>query len=124
MQPPQSSPTSRCDFPAQMAEMYGELMEFNERIHRDLSSRDNLICKLVSCIKQAGIEVTRFISHMKSWLHSTQLTTIDSCLDPLVMTSTDCQPQVCSLKVYCAKGLLGKEVKVISSGPFTLYLQL
>ena len=94
-----------------MAEMYGELMEFNERIHRDLSSRDNLICKLVSCIKQAGIEVTRFISHMKSWLHSTQLTTIDSCLDPLVMTSTDCQPRYVVSRCTVPRAFLGRKLR-------------
>ena len=32
-------------------------MEFNDRLHREQSKKDRVICKLVNCIKQAGIEV-------------------------------------------------------------------
>ena len=40
-----------------MAEMYGELMELNERLHRDVASKDIVIGKLASCIRKARIKV-------------------------------------------------------------------
>ena len=40
-----------------MAEMYGELMEMNERLHRDMADKDNVIAKLVASVRQTGAEV-------------------------------------------------------------------
>ncbi len=42
---------------AEMAEMYGEIMELNERLHRDIASKNGVIVKLVHCIRQAGLKV-------------------------------------------------------------------
>jgi len=55
--PPPSFLNTILLLPAKMAEMYGELMEFNDRLHHDLSMRDGIICKLVNCVQQAGLKV-------------------------------------------------------------------
>lgn len=50
----------------QMAEMYGEIMELNERLHRKVANKDNVICKLVGCIREAGLEVGWLTLHHHS----------------------------------------------------------
>ena len=47
----------------QMAEMYGELMELNERLHKSLAGRDAVITTLVGSMRQAGLQVrTSFVT--------------------------------------------------------------
>ena len=41
-----------------MAEMYADLMELNERLHRNLADKDNTICALVRSLREASIEVS------------------------------------------------------------------
>lgn len=38
-----------------MAEMYGELMEFNEHLHKSAQTKNNVIIKLVRTLKLANI---------------------------------------------------------------------
>ncbi len=40
-----------------MAEMYGELMELNERLHKTMAGKDTLIATLVASITEAGLQV-------------------------------------------------------------------
>lgn len=40
-----------------MAEMYADLMELNERLHRNLADKDVTISSLVHLLRTAGIEV-------------------------------------------------------------------
>ena len=40
-----------------MAEMYGELMEFNDTLHHDVLRKDGIIVKLSQTLLLAGIEV-------------------------------------------------------------------
>ena len=40
-----------------MAEMYADLMELNERLHRNVADKDLTICALVRSLKEASIEV-------------------------------------------------------------------
>lgn len=40
-----------------MAEMYADLMELNERLHRTVADKDVAICALVRSLKEASIEV-------------------------------------------------------------------
>lgn len=46
----------------QMAEMYADLMELNERLHRNLADKDNTICALVRSLREASIEVRKLPS--------------------------------------------------------------
>ncbi len=40
-----------------MAEMYGELMEFNDRLHKDVYTKNNIITTLCHSLLSAGLEV-------------------------------------------------------------------
>ena len=40
-----------------MAEMYAELMELNERLHKTVAGKDSVISALVTSLRQAGLEV-------------------------------------------------------------------
>lgn len=40
-----------------MAEMYADLMELNERLHRSLVDKDSTISALVRSLREASIEV-------------------------------------------------------------------
>ena len=42
----------------QMAEMYGELMEFNDRLHKRILAKDCIIVKLCQTLMLAGIDVS------------------------------------------------------------------
>ena len=44
-----------------MAEMYGELMEFNDRLHKEVATKDSLIIKLSHTLQLANIKVLIFI---------------------------------------------------------------
>ena len=44
-----------------MAEMYGELMEFNDRLHKQLNTKDAIIIRLGQTITMAKIEVSLVI---------------------------------------------------------------
>ena len=46
-----------CNFMVQMAEMYADLMELNDRLHRNLADKDGTICLLVHQLRDASIEV-------------------------------------------------------------------
>lgn len=41
--------------PSQMAEMYGELMEFNEHLHKTSQTKNSVIVKLARTLKLANI---------------------------------------------------------------------
>lgn len=41
----------------EMAEMYADLMELNDRLHRNLADKDGTICQLVHQLRDASIEV-------------------------------------------------------------------
>ena len=41
-----------------MAEMYADLMELNERLHRDLADKDSTIATLVRSLKESSLEVS------------------------------------------------------------------
>ena len=55
--PPLPSPPPLLSVHYQMAEMYGEIMELNERLHRSIANKDTVICKLVHAIRHAGLKV-------------------------------------------------------------------
>lgn len=40
-----------------MAEMYSDVVELNERLHRNLADKDSTICALVASLREASIEV-------------------------------------------------------------------
>ena len=40
-----------------MAEMYGELMEFNDRLHKDVYAKNSVITRLCHTLLLAGLEV-------------------------------------------------------------------
>ena len=44
-----------------MAEMYGELMEFNDHLHKEVATKDGLIIKLSHTLQLANIKVLIFI---------------------------------------------------------------
>ncbi len=48
---------SVCVCVVKMAEMYADLMELNERLHRTVADKDGTICALVRSLKEACIEV-------------------------------------------------------------------
>ena len=41
----------------QMAEMYGEVMELNERLHKDIATKDKSLESITACLCKAGFEV-------------------------------------------------------------------
>ena len=43
-----------CD---QMAEMYGEVMELNERLHKDIATKDKSLESMTARLRKAGLEV-------------------------------------------------------------------
>jgi hypothetical protein len=47
-----------------MAEMYADLMELNERLHRNLADKDVMVSSLVHLLREAGIEVFKMESCM------------------------------------------------------------
>ena len=53
-----------------MAEMYGELMEFNDRLHKQMNKKDAVIIRLGQTITMAQIEVC---------LHNCSLVTHSHC---------------------------------------------
>ena len=50
-----------------MAEMYGELMEFNDRLHKDVYSKNSVIAKLCHSLLLAGLEVGVACSIVLPW---------------------------------------------------------
>ena len=40
-----------------MAEMYGEVMELNERLHKDIATKDKSIESMTAHLHKAGLEV-------------------------------------------------------------------
>ena len=40
-----------------MAEMYGEVMELNERLHKDIATKDKSIKSMTARLRKAGLEV-------------------------------------------------------------------
>ena len=46
-----------------MAEMYGELMEFNDRLHKRVLAKDFIIVKLCQTLMLAGIDVSFNFNH-------------------------------------------------------------
>lgn len=40
-----------------MADMYGEIMELNDRLQRDVAHKDNYITQLINTIQEAGLQV-------------------------------------------------------------------
>lgn len=43
--------------PLQMADMYGEIVELNDRLQRDMAHKDNYITRLINTIQEAGLKV-------------------------------------------------------------------
>ena len=43
-----------------MAEMYGEVMELNERLHKDIATKDKSIESMTARLRKAGLEVRVF----------------------------------------------------------------
>ena len=41
----------------QMAEMYGEVMELNERLHKDIATKAKSLESMTARLRKAGIEV-------------------------------------------------------------------
>ena len=50
-----------------MAEMYAELMELNERLHKTVAGKDSVITALVTCLRRAGLEVQYAQSHCEEY---------------------------------------------------------
>ena len=48
-----------------MAEMYGEVMELNERLHKDIAAKDKHLESMTVCLCQAGLEVRVCIRELK-----------------------------------------------------------
>lgn len=40
-----------------MADMYGEIVELNDRLQRDMAHKDNYITRLINTIQEAGLKV-------------------------------------------------------------------
>ena len=40
-----------------MIEMYGEVMELNERLHKDIATKDKSLESMMARLQKAGIEV-------------------------------------------------------------------
>ena len=40
-----------------MAEMYGEVMELNERLHKDIATKDKSMESMTARLRKAGLEV-------------------------------------------------------------------
>ena len=40
-----------------MAEMYGEVMELNERLHKDIATKDKSLESMSARLRKAGLEV-------------------------------------------------------------------
>jgi len=45
-------------FHTQMAEMYGELMELNDRLHRELAEKEAIVQRLSQQMQSRGISVS------------------------------------------------------------------
>ena len=45
-----------CD---QMAEMYGEVMELNERLHKDIATKDKSLESMTARLRKAGLSEVR-----------------------------------------------------------------
>lgn len=54
-----------------MAEMYGDVMDLNERLHKDIAAKDKTIESLRTRLRRAGLEVG------VSLLHHYDITTAD-----------------------------------------------
>ena len=52
-----------------MAEMYGELMELNERLHKSLAGKDAVITTLVGSLRQAGLQVMTSVVTINRMIH-------------------------------------------------------
>ena len=48
---------------SQMAEMYGEVMELNERLHKDIATKDKSIESMTARLRKAGLEVRVHITN-------------------------------------------------------------
>ena len=47
-----------------MAEMYGEVMELNERLHKDIATKDKSIESMTARLRKAGLEVRVHITNL------------------------------------------------------------
>ena len=47
-----------------MAEMYGEVMELNERLHKDIATKDKSIESMMARLRKAGLEVRVHITNL------------------------------------------------------------
>ena len=41
-----------------MAEMYGEVMELNERLHKDIATKDRSLESMTAHLRKAGLEAS------------------------------------------------------------------
>ena len=48
---------------SQMAEMYGEVMELNERLHKEIATKDKSIESMTARLRKAGLEVRVHITN-------------------------------------------------------------
>lgn len=44
-----------------MADMYGEIVELNDRLQRDMAHKDNYITKLINTIQEAELQVPSLV---------------------------------------------------------------
>lgn len=51
--------------PLQMADMYGEIVELNDRLQRDMAHKDNYITRLINTIQEAGLRVPPLVLPVK-----------------------------------------------------------
>ena len=45
-----------------MADMYGEIMEHNDRLQRDMAHKDGYITRLINTIQEAGLQVPTLVT--------------------------------------------------------------
>lgn len=48
-----------------MADMYGEIVELNDRLQRDMAHKDNYITRLINTIQEAGLQVPALVTPVK-----------------------------------------------------------
>ena len=52
-----------------MAEMYGELMELNDRLHRELAEKEAIVHQLSQQLQSRGISLTGVPSSLTNTIH-------------------------------------------------------
>ena len=62
---------STCDtcYTQQMAEMYGELMELNDRLHRELAEKEAIVQQLSRQLQSRGISLTGVPPSLTNTVH-------------------------------------------------------